>query len=56
MERENLTFSMALREYLFLPVLKYFSLALAHGTRSPAVNAPKYFSQLVGSTLLSIIF
>ena len=39
------TFSMAFKEYLFLPFLKYFSLVCAHGTLSPAVRAPKYFSQ-----------
>ena len=46
---ELCTFSTASREALFFPFLKYSSLALYHGTRSPAVRAAKCSSPGAGS-------
>ena len=43
------TFSMACREALFLPLEKNSSLALAQGTRSPAVRAARCSSPTAGS-------
>ena len=46
---EFCTFSTASREALFFPFLKYSSLALYHGTLSPAVRAAKCSSPGAGS-------
>ena len=52
---EFCTFSTASREALFFPFLKYSSLALYHGTRSPAVRAAKCSSPGAGSVSSSRI-